>query len=512
MEKQSEDSSSKTVSVESPTEVKNEKKAATTDNDHQKKKDEHYRLAGRPPLITILILSIGPIASQLISALYGTIDTVWVSQSVGEIGMTAVSAYTAFDNIGRAFGFLTSVAGSQKISALFGAGQDEEATQVMCDLLRVCILSGIIVPAILAPLVKEGVRWFGADEEVVELGYGYLLPILCCTVFTCWFVTCGGFLQGEGRSLLFGIIQVISLIFNMLVLDPIFLLVFKWGLPGAGWARVISEAIPALALIICYFCGVFTVKPKVSQLFKKFNKNTLPSLKVGMSQLVSNLSVSIPGIIVRKFIGNASRNGGHNFNDVLAGYNIVFRYAQITNNVMIGITMGFLPPASYSFASKNYKRWLRLAIHLNWINLFWGCVTAVLSWSIPRQISMIFSSGDGYLYWAEKLLRVGNALGFIVFGRFNFPALLQSLQMGLTSTFLSLSSQLVSIIVFAIILYYTNQTSPEAVIWCYPLSYAFGLIVGAIVIYIPVKKHFFPSKKDTSLPEEESHEEDIPEI
>lgn len=452
-----------------------------------KKVDEHYRLSGRPPLKTILLLSIGPIVSQLASALYGILDTIWISKSVGEIGMTAVSTYTAFDNIGRAFGFLTSVAGSSQISALFGKGQEKEASQVMCDLMRVCIISGIIVPAILAPVVKIGVRWFGADEEVVQLGFKYMFPLLMCTVFTCFFVTSGGFLQAEGRSLLFGIIQVISLLVNMVVLDPLFLLLFKWGLAGAAWARILTEAVPGLIVFGLFFAGKFAVKPKLSQLFKPFNRNTLPSLKVGLSQLVSNLSVSIPGIIVRKLIGNAAHNGGHSFNDVLAGYNVIFRYAQITNNVMIGFTMGYLPAASYSYAAKNFKRWLRLTLHLNWINFFWGTITATLSWAIPVQISMVFSSGEGFLHWAGKLLRVGNALGFVVFGRFNFPAMLQSLQLGITSTILSLASQLISIIIFALILYYTHKTDPTPVCWCYGLSYAFGLILGGIIIIKPIK-------------------------
>ena len=473
----------------------------------KKKEDQYYRLAGRPPLITILILSIGPIASQLISALYGTMDTVWISRSVGELGMTAISAYTAFDNIGRAFGFLTSVAGSQTISALFGAGKPEEATQVICDLIRVCIVSGIIVPAVLLPLVKLGVEWFGAGDDVIDLGFGYICPILCCTVFTCWYVTAGGFLQAEGRSLLFGVIQVIALIVNMVILDPIFLLAFNWGLPGAAWARCISEAVPAFVIMFLFFIGKFSVKPRFGQLFKCFSPYTLPALKVGMSQLVSNLSVSIPGIIVRKLIGAAARNGGYNFNDVLAGYNVVFRYAQITNNVMMGFTNGYIPPASYAYAAKNYKRWVRLSIHLNWINLMWGSITATLSWSIPRQISQIFSSGEGYLRWATPMLRIGNSLGFVVFGRFNFPAMLQSLQKGLTSTFLSLASQLASIIIFALILFYTNKDNPEMVVWAYGLSYAFGLVAGGIVLYFPIRDMFKGNKH-----EESSDEVALPEL
>lgn len=80
------------------------------------------------------------------------------------------------------------------------------------------------------------------------------------------------------------------------------------------------------------------------------------------------------------------------------------------------------------------------------------------------------------------MVQTGNALWFIVFGRFCFPAVLQSLRKGLTSTILSISSQLVSIIGFSFILFYTDKHNPIRICWCYHLSYAFGLVVGAIVI------------------------------
>ncbi|OHT06211.1 MatE family protein [Tritrichomonas foetus] len=456
---------------------------------------EHYRLAGRKPLITVLILSVGPLLSQITSALYGVVATIWVSKAIGEKGMTAISTYTAFDNIARSFGFFVSVAGSTCISGLFGAGDEKEAGQVICDLLRMCLLFGILVPAVLCPTVKLGVAWFGANQEIVDLGYEYMFPMLVCSLFTCIFVGCGGFLQGEGKSMLYGGITISASIANMLLFTPLFLLAFKTGICGAGIAYALSDAIAGIGLCIFYFMGKFAVKPKFNQLFKKFSPRTLPALKVGLSQLVANLSVSVPGIVVRKFIG-MSADSDQDFNDSLAGFNVIFRYAQITNNVILAITMGYLPAASYAFSAKMHKRWIKLSIHANWIGFVWGTITSIFSWSIPREISKIFSKGEGYLRWAGPMLQVGNALGFVVFGRFTFPSMLQSLKMGITSTLLSLASQLVSIIAFEFILYYTDKHNAVRLIWCYPLSYAFGLVLGIIVLGRPIYKIYKEMKDD----------------
>lgn len=477
---------------------RNEPLNQQTDTDQSKEdkhEKEHYRLAGRPPLMTILVLSVGPILSQITSALYGVVATIWVAKAVGEKGLTAISTYTAFDNIGRSFGFFVSVAGSSCISGLFGAGQVEEAGQVVCDLLRMCCIFGVLVPAIMCPTVKLGVRWFGAPEEIVEMGYDYMLPMLVTTVTQCIFVGVGGFLQGEGRSMLYGGITILSSVLNMAVFCPIFLLLCKMGMMGAGLATVLAEGIPGLVVMVLFFMGKFAVKPKVRQLFQPFSKKTFVALRVGLSQLIANLSVCAPGIIVRKLLGLSSVE--NEFNDVLAGFNAIFRYAQITNNVIIAFTMGFLPAASYAFSAKMWNRWMRLAAHTHWLGFVWGSITAIFTWTIPREIAKMFSSDPNYLRWAGPMLKVGNAFGFIVVARFTFPSLLQSMKKGITSTLLSLGSQLVSIIAFAFILYYTDKKNPVRLIWCYPLSYAFGLVAGAVVLLRPVRNIWVSSKEQT---------------
>ena len=188
------------------------------------------RLGGSPPLKTILKLMVGPVIVQVTGAMYGIISTMWVSKAIGPLGVSAVFAYTAFDNIGRAFGFFLSVSASTKISQLFGQGKADEAAQVICDLMRVALICGAIVPAILFPAMDPCCRWFGATGEVIELGRSYFTPIAACSFFTCLYVACQGFLQGEGRTLLVGLIAFASLCVSMFIFQTAFLFGFKTGI------------------------------------------------------------------------------------------------------------------------------------------------------------------------------------------------------------------------------------------------------------------------------------------
>lgn len=457
------------------------------EEEHEKPKDQHYRLGGQPPLQTILNLSFGPILSQVSSALFGIVDTMWVGRALGTKGIAAISTYSPFDNIGRSFGFFLCVSGSSKISALFGQGKGEDASQVMCDILRVALICAIIIPAILLPFVKMAAKAFGASDEIADLGYGYITVTLSCSFANCMFLSVGGFLQGEGRTLIFGITNLFSCLLNGALLDPVFLFYTNMGIKGAATATVLVDCTSAIILLVPYFCGCFSIKPKFSQFFKCFSPNTLPALKVGLSALIAQLSMCIPGIVIQYYIGNSTRDQKE-YEGALGGNTVTFRYAMISMCVIIAINNGYLPPAAYAFAAKKYKRWIRLTIHQCWINFAWGIFITIMVLSIPRQISMIFTDDENFLNWAEKMVKAGNCAQIISWIKNNAQAILQSLQMGTTATILSFCTQLVSLIIFATILYFTDRYNPVRIQYAYPLAFLFGLIVSIFVLIKPIKK------------------------
>ena len=446
----------------------------------------NYRLGGRPPLKTIGSLIVGPVMNQLCGALYGIICSMFVSMALGNTAVSAISNYSTFDLIGRAFGFFLSVAASTKVSQLFGKGLHEEAGQVVCDLVRMAFVFGAIVPAIVLPVCNICCRWFGAGDEVVDLGFKYLCPIIACSVFTCIYYLCNGILQGEGRTLLVGIVSVVSLCAAMFLFETLFLFVFHTGIIGAGFATVIGDAVPGVVLIVLYFTGRFTIKPNWRGLFRKFSHHTGPALKVGISQLVSNLSLSLPGIAIRKLIGASVTQ--EEYNDCFAGFTVIYRYSYITNCINIAVAMGYIPAASYAYASHQYKRFLKLTLYSSLIAFAWSALTNIISWGIPREISKIFGSGESFLYWGSHMLQYGNGVGCIQFFRIISQGCLQALQLGGQAMFITLTSQLLAIIGFAFLLYYTDRHNAIRIMWTYPLSYAFGLILGTIVLIKPFRK------------------------
>lgn len=447
---------------------------------------EHYRLAGMTPLKTIGYLSSGPIIAQVAGALKGIISTIWISSALGEIALAAISTIGVFDSISRSFGFFMSSSGSSKISQLYGQHRESEASQVVVDLIRVAIIMGIIVPAILSPVSKPLAKWLGASDQVAELCYTYMLPINIMTFSTILFIGLGGCLQGEGRSMFFSILNMSALVVNVVVLDPMFLLGFKTGIWGASFGQAFAEFVPFVIIFVMYFTGKFAVKPKFSQFFKPFSEHTLPSLNVGVSQLVVNLSSLIPAILVRKFMGLSYPP--EKFDDAMSGYNTFIRFVTLASSVLIAMTMGYLPAASYAYACKDLKRWLWLTFHCSWISFIWGTFVSILTLTIPRQLSSLFGKSKGYLDESSNILFIGNACGSIAFARYCGIACLQSLQKGKVASILSFLSLFVSIIGFACMLYFTDKHNGDRILWCYGLSYSFGFVANIFVLSNPFSK------------------------
>lgn len=408
--------------------------------------------------------------------------------------MAAISTFTSFDNIGRSIGFFLLVSGSSQISFLYGSGNDEEASQVLCDIFRLSFVFASIIPAILIPCVKKAANWFGAPDDTVNLGFPYICITLGCTIANSIYQACGGFLQGEGRTLLFGLANLGSCILNGIILDPLFLYKTNLGVKGAAVATVLADSIPAICLISCYFSGVFSVKPKINQLLKPISKRTLVALKVGLSALVSFLSMCIPGIFFTYFIGKSCITD-EEYNNSMAGCSISIRFSMFFMSVIMAINNGYLPSASYAFAANNHKRWFLLTVHASWICLTWSIILTIISLSCPKQIASIFSNDENVRVISAKMLKIQNAFGVITWVRNIAQSILQSLQNGIKAAILSLSTQLFSIILFEVILFYTDRHNPIRLLWAYPLSFTFGFIIAIFFLISPLKQIYSNYKK-----------------
>jgi len=465
--------------------------------------EEVERLGGKNALPTLAMLSIGPFIAQIANALYGIGDTMWVTKSIGDIGMTAISTYSNFDTVNRAFGSFLGSGATSVISTLFGSGQGHDAGQLVCDLIRIAFIFAILIPLIFVPITRPVAYWFGASTDVVELGREYILPLLYGSIIPCLFLLGLGCLQAEGRAWLYTIAQLVGGFFNLVVFDPLFLFGFKMGIKGAAFATNAGELIPMTILFYYYFKGHFGIKLKWSYLLQPFCSHTWQALKIGASQFVLVLSFSLPGVVLRKYLGMACTSVD-TYNDVMAAYNTLLRFYMLVFSVSGSLILGFVPAASYSYGARRFRRVMFLLLHSFWISLAWCVVCMVFTVGFPRISASIFSTSKGYLDWSEVILRNSTLFAFLTPIPVLIQALLQAQQLGGKATTLSLLTQLIPIPIFSIIMYYSDKTNPGRIFYAYAAQQILGVIFS-----IPFGYTRFFQVIDDARVEKETRENEV---
>jgi Na+-driven multidrug efflux pump len=450
---------------------------------------EEERLGSRNPLPTIVYLSIGPLISQLTGALFPIVNTLWVSKTVGDQGLTALSMYLNFDTISRGFAFFLQVAASTQISSLFGSNQRAEASRVFSDLIRLTLLCAILIAVGFVFIAKPTVRWFRASDDIVELGFRFILPNLLGGFVPCLFLFACGCLQAEGRSWVFSAVQITSMVLNMLAFSPFFLFVCKTGIAGVSYSALCAEFIPAAVIIVLYYRGKFGIRPELGDLFKRPIRESWAAVKVGGSQLVFQLSQALPGIILRKFFGEACAAAGDcNLDDLMAGYNPYCRIWTVVVSVSNAVAIGFLPAASYAAGARRFTRIVHLLIHAAWISIAWSLFTMVFTLGFPEPLVRIFSETPGYVSWAVFIMHRCTYTAWATPLPIVVNALLQSLQYGGLASIFTLAVQTIPLPVISSILFFTERDNPERIFWCMIIHQAYAALVSIPFVIFAIRQ------------------------
>ena len=172
------------------------------------------------------------------------------------------------------------------------------------------------------------------------------------------------------------------------------------------------------------------------------------------------------------------------YNNSVTSFHAVTRYTQIVKKIIIAFVTGYFPAASFAYCSSDFKRWLFLTLHVNWLCFAWGCFTAILTFSIPKQLAEAFLKESSYLKVAAPMIRISNSGAFFIFAQYTVGNMLRSLKMGFMAAVMGTLVHIVGMIGFSLMLYYTNKHNAVRLMYAYPLSNLFGMITaGAFIAY-----------------------------
>lgn len=277
-------------------------------------------------------------------SIYSVIDGLFVSNFVGKIPFAALNLIFPFLMILSATGFMIGTGGSAVIAKTLGEGDNILANKYFSMLTLAAFWGGVILALLGQIFLKPVAIILGAEGEMLSdcLLYGRILLaalpfFLLQNVFQSFFVVAEKPKLGLAVIMLAGISNII--------LDALFIVVFKWGLAGAALATAVSQIIGGLIPILYFMrkndsllCFVKT----------KFYRNILYKTCInGSSEMMSNISASIVSMLYNfQLMRFAGENG-------VAAYGVIMYVNFIFAAIFFGYSIGSSPLISYNYGANN---------------------------------------------------------------------------------------------------------------------------------------------------------------
>lgn len=359
------------------------------------------------------------IVMMIFTSVYGVVDGLFVSNYLGKTPFAAVNFIFPFIMVLGAFGFLFGTGGSALVSKTMGMGEMEKANRLFSMLSYISMAVGVLISVLGMLFIRPLAAWLGAEGELLELCvlYGRILlignPFFMLQVqFQSFFITAEKPKLGLVDSLIAGITNIL--------LDWLFIAVFRWGIVGAALATALSQVAGGMYPLI-YFIRKNDSLLRLTRCGFD-GEALLKTCSNGSSELLSNISMSLVGMLYNVQLMKYSGQDG------VAAYGVLMYVNMIFIGTFIGYSIGTAPVIGFHFGAENREELKSLRKKSMWIIGGFSLVMMLLGELLAAPLSRLFVGYDRELM--ELTLRGFRIFsfsfffaGFAIFGSSFFTAL-----------------------------------------------------------------------------------------
>ncbi len=445
--------------------------------------NDNKELLGTEPIGKLMFkLAVPTVVAQLINMLYNIVDRIYIGHipNVGSLALTGIGVCMPIIMIVSAFAALVGSGGAPQASIFMGKQDMESAEKTLGNCFAIQIILSVILTVVMSIWNRDLLLTFGASENTIEYAMQYMNIYTIGTIFVQITLGMNAFITAQGFTKVSMMSVVLGAITNI-VLDPIFIFVFKMGVAGAALATIISQAISTVWILIFLFGNktLLKLKKKYMTLSPKI---ILPCLALGSATFIMQSSESIISVC---FNSSLLRYGGDIAVGAMTILTSIMMFAMLP---LQGIGMGAQPITSYNYGAKKPDR-----VKQTYKILLISCsIYSFVLWFavmiVPELFAKIFTPDPVLTEFTAKALRV-YASSLFIFG----------IQIACQMTFTALGYAISSIIVAVVrkfvllipLIYITPHFIVNKTMGVYlaePISDAIAVTFTIIIFSIQFKK------------------------
>lgn len=306
---------------------------------------------GREPISRLVFrIAIPSMLAQFVSVLYSIVDRMFVGNipGTGDLSLAGVGVCGPIVTMVGAFAFLVGIGGTPLMGIALGEGKQEKASHILANCFVLLCGIAVAVTVLVLALKEPMLRLFGASDITYPYAQAYFTIYISGTIFSLLSVGMYQFIIAQGYAKVGMCSVILGAVLNI-ILDPVFIYVFRMGVRGAALATVISQAASAAFVLTFLFR-----KAHIRISFGGYSgKTMLRVLQMGLTPFAiiaaDNIMIIAMNALLQKYGGDQG--------DVLITVNtIVQSFMLVLTMPLGGISGGTQCILSYNYGAGHSQR------------------------------------------------------------------------------------------------------------------------------------------------------------
>jgi len=394
-------------------------------------RDERQRMLANESIGKLLLkLSLPAGIGMFVMALYNVVDTIFIGQVVGPLGIAGLTIIFPFQMVVMGLGMIVGIGGASVISRALGATDIDKAKRTLGNSIFLVIILGALIPIIGLANISFWLRLFGASEAIFPYSKDYLEIILLSTVFQIFAMGISQLVRAEGNARVPMISMLIGSVLNI-VLDAIFILALNMGIRGAAIATVLSQIITSAYILHYYFFqnSSLTIHLKNFILDRSLVREIIA---IGFGAFIRTAGTSLVTIITNRIL--ISYGGDL----AVASFGMAMRIMMFIFMPIISIGQGLQPIIGFAYGAKQFDRLLQAIKLAIVVATMLSIISFLIIYFLPTPIFYIFTNDVSLVsissHAAKIIFLVAYLIGFQIVVSVVFQALGKAVPTFLTAT------------------------------------------------------------------------------
>lgn len=429
------------------------------------------------------------IISLLVGALYNIVDQIFIANAsyLGSYGNAANTVVFPLTVVALAIAVMVGDGCCAFVSMALGRKESDKAKRSVGNAVVLTVAGSVILTALYLIFANQIIAMFGGtvNEETFRHSQEYFFYITLGIPFYMFGQAMNPVIRADGNPKFAMASTLAGAVINI-ILDPIFIFCFKWGMMGAAVATVIGQVVTAI-LAVWYIVHMKTVKPSRKD-FALQRNICGRMLLLGITSILSQISL----VAAMAAINNMLRKYGaqdpifkqEQYAQIpMAVVGIVMKFFQIVISIVVGMAAGCIPIIGYNMGAEKKLRVKELFTKLLVAEALVGAVALVLAEGFPHQLIAIFGAKNESVYYTEfaiKAFRIYLCMMILACVNKACFIFLQAVGKALSSTMLSMFREVVFGVGFALLL--PVFFGLDGVLYSMPVSDILTFIISAIII------------------------------